>query len=68
VGFKRSTSLPRQRTDRQQTLTLAVFTSGHVGEAYNIGGGVDQTNKELTGLILAECGAGWGQVEYGPDR
>ena len=45
-----------------------VMRKGLPGEAYNIGGGTDLTNKELTGLILTELGAGWDRVEYGPDR
>ncbi|WP_412741224.1 dTDP-glucose 4,6-dehydratase [Krasilnikovia sp. MM14-A1259] len=45
-----------------------VMRRGVPGEAYNIGGGTDLTNKEMTALILAEVGAGWDRVEYGPDR
>ncbi|MBV9026465.1 MAG: dTDP-glucose 4,6-dehydratase [Streptomycetaceae bacterium] len=45
-----------------------VLRGGVPGEVYNIGGGTDLTNKELTGLILRECGANWEAVTYVPDR
>jgi dTDP-glucose 4,6-dehydratase len=45
-----------------------VMRAGLPGEVYNIGGGTDKTNKELTTLILAAVGADWDRVEYGPDR
>ncbi|MEU4659856.1 dTDP-glucose 4,6-dehydratase [Streptomyces sp. NPDC023723] len=45
-----------------------VRTRGRAGEVYNIGGGTELTNKELTGLLLDACGAGWDQVEYVEDR
>ncbi|MGW0536610.1 dTDP-glucose 4,6-dehydratase [Streptomyces sp. NPDC003032] len=41
---------------------------GRAGEIYHIGGGTELTNKELTGLLLEACGAGWEQVEYVADR
>ncbi|MFF2807733.1 dTDP-glucose 4,6-dehydratase [Streptomyces sp. NPDC058000] len=46
----------------------AVRTAGRPGEIYNIGGGTELTNKELTGLLLDACGAGWESVEYVADR
>src|SRR5690606_21623474 len=45
-----------------------VRTQGRPGEVYNIGGGTELTNKELTGLLLDACGAGWDSVEYVEDR
>ena len=45
-----------------------VLTRGRVGETYNIGGGTELTNKELTGLLLAATGADWGRVERVTDR
>ncbi|MFE9296712.1 dTDP-glucose 4,6-dehydratase [Streptomyces niveus] len=45
-----------------------VLSSGVPGEVYNIGGGTDLTNKELTQLILRACDADWDVVTYVPDR
>jgi dTDP-glucose 4,6-dehydratase len=45
-----------------------VRTQGRPGEVYNIGGGTELTNKELTGLLLEACGAGWDMVEHVEDR
>ncbi|MFG3200650.1 dTDP-glucose 4,6-dehydratase [Streptomyces sp. NPDC048192] len=45
-----------------------VRTEGRPGEVYNIGGGTELSNKELTGLLLQACGAGWDRVEYVADR
>lgn len=45
-----------------------VLTSGRPGETYNIGGGTELTNKELTGLLLEATGTNWEQVERVPDR
>ncbi|CAL9341273.1 dTDP-glucose 4,6-dehydratase [Streptomyces sp. enrichment culture] len=45
-----------------------VRTRGRAGEVYNIGGGTELTNKELTGLLLDACGADWDSVEYVEDR
>jgi dTDP-glucose 4,6-dehydratase len=45
-----------------------VRTKGRPGEVYNIGGGTELTNKELTGLLLEACGAGWDMVEHVTDR
>jgi dTDP-glucose 4,6-dehydratase len=41
---------------------------GEPGEFYNIGGGRELTNRELTGLLLDACGVGWEMVEYVEDR
>jgi dTDP-glucose 4,6-dehydratase len=35
---------------------------------YNIGGGTELSNKELTGLLLEACGADWDRVEHVEDR
>ena len=45
-----------------------VLAKGAPGEVYNIGGGTELTNRELTGLLLAACGADWSMVEQVPDR
>ncbi|MFF9472723.1 dTDP-glucose 4,6-dehydratase [Streptomyces roseolus] len=45
-----------------------VRTRGRAGRTYNIGGGTELTNKELTGLLLEACGAGWERVVYVDDR
>jgi dTDP-glucose 4,6-dehydratase len=45
-----------------------VLTGGRAGEIYNIGGGVELTNRELTGRLLELCGVGWDRVRLVPDR
>ncbi|MFS4094469.1 dTDP-glucose 4,6-dehydratase [Streptomyces sp. AF1A] len=45
-----------------------VRTRGRAGEVYNIGGGTELSNRELTGLLLDACGADWDRVEYVADR
>ncbi len=45
-----------------------VLEKGAAGEVYNIGGGTELTNKELTERLLAACGANWDSVEYVTDR
>jgi dTDP-glucose 4,6-dehydratase len=45
-----------------------VLHGGRPGEIYNIGGGTELTNKELTGLLLEATGTGWDRVEQVPDR
>jgi dTDP-glucose 4,6-dehydratase len=45
-----------------------VLAGGRAGEIYNIGGGTELTNRELTGLLLEACGKGWDSVEYVEDR
>ncbi|GAA4789315.1 dTDP-glucose 4,6-dehydratase [Streptomyces ziwulingensis] len=45
-----------------------VRTRGRAGEVYNIGGGTELTNKELTGLLLDACGADWDRVRQVEDR
>ncbi|MFE1149937.1 dTDP-glucose 4,6-dehydratase [Streptomyces albidoflavus] len=54
--------------DHVQGIEL-VRTKGRPGEVYNIGGGTELTNDELTRLLLKECGADWDtSVEYVADR
>ncbi|MFF7330115.1 dTDP-glucose 4,6-dehydratase [Streptomyces sp. NPDC008150] len=45
-----------------------VRAKGRAGEVYNIGGGTELSNRELTGLLLEACGAGWDRVEQVADR
>lgn len=46
----------------------AVLEKGRAGEVYNIGGGTELTNRELTERLLAACGAGWDMVRPVADR
>jgi dTDP-glucose 4,6-dehydratase len=41
---------------------------GRPGHVYNVGGGTELTNKELTARLLESCGAGWDMVERVADR
>ena len=41
---------------------------GRAGEIYNIGGGTELTNKELTGLLLEATGRDWDLVTPVEDR
>lgn len=45
-----------------------VLEAGRGGEIYNIGGGTELTNRELTGLLLDALGADWSSVRQVPDR
>ncbi|MFL6239999.1 MAG: dTDP-glucose 4,6-dehydratase [Actinomycetes bacterium] len=45
-----------------------VLEKGAPGEIYNIGGGRELNNKELTTILLEACGADWSSVEYVVDR
>lgn len=45
-----------------------VAEKGRAGEIYNIGGGTELTNRELTGRLLAAVGAGEEMIERVPDR
>ncbi len=46
-----------------------VLEQGEAGEVYNIGGGIELTNRELTERLLAACGSDWDtSVEYVEDR
>jgi dTDP-glucose 4,6-dehydratase len=41
---------------------------GRPGEVYNIGGGTELTNRELTERLLAACGRDWSSVRRVTDR
>ncbi|MFC7341465.1 dTDP-glucose 4,6-dehydratase [Saccharopolyspora griseoalba] len=45
-----------------------VAESGRAGEIYNIGGGIELTNAELTERLLAEFELGADMIEHVPDR
>jgi dTDP-glucose 4,6-dehydratase len=45
-----------------------VLRKGTIGEIYNIGGGNETTNRELTTMVLANMGVGEEMVEYVQDR
>lgn len=45
-----------------------VRTAGRPGEVYNIGGGTELSNRELTGRLLAATGADWSSVRQVADR
>ena len=45
-----------------------VLRKGTIGEIYNIGGGNETTNRELTSMVLANMGVGEEMVEYVEDR
>ncbi|WP_329334521.1 dTDP-glucose 4,6-dehydratase [Streptomyces sp. NBC_01352] len=45
-----------------------VRTKGRAGEVYNIGGGTELSNTELTGLLLEACGADRDRVDRVADR
>jgi dTDP-glucose 4,6-dehydratase len=46
----------------------SVLTNGDSGEVYNIGGGSELTNNEITSLILEAMGADESSIEYVEDR
>lgn len=45
-----------------------VIAKGLAGESYNIGGGLELTNRELTERVLAAMGATWDSVQPVQDR
>ena len=45
-----------------------VVDNGRAGEIYNIGGGTELTNRDLTFLLLEKCGFGEERVEWVEDR
>ena len=45
-----------------------VLAGGRAGEVYNIGGGTELSNKELTERLLEACGADWSRVDHVADR
>ncbi|MYT21560.1 dTDP-glucose 4,6-dehydratase [Streptomyces sp. SID7760] len=54
-------------SDHCRGIDLAM-RKGRAGEVYNIGGGTELTNKELTGVLLEAAGLGWDMVEQVEDR
>ncbi|MFI7603117.1 dTDP-glucose 4,6-dehydratase [Actinoplanes sp. NPDC049681] len=48
--------------------TALVLTGGRPGEVYHVGGTEELTNKDLTELLLRECGADADRVEHVADR
>ncbi len=53
--------------DHCRGIALAL-TKGRAGEIYNIGGGTEMTNRELTELLLDATGADWSSVVQVEDR
>ena len=45
-----------------------VLENGRPGEVYNIGGGTELTNRELTTKLLHACNASWDSVVSVEDR
>jgi dTDP-glucose 4,6-dehydratase len=45
-----------------------VFRTGEIGQIYNIGGGNEITNRELTDRLLALCGRDESSIDYVADR
>jgi dTDP-glucose 4,6-dehydratase len=45
-----------------------VLVDGRAGEIYNIGGGTELTNKELTEMLLESAGKDWSYVDRVADR
>ncbi|GGR75867.1 dTDP-glucose 4,6-dehydratase [Micromonospora fulviviridis] len=43
-------------------------TRGRAGGIYHLGSGAELTNRDLTGRLLAACGAGWERVRPVADR
>lgn len=46
----------------------AILHSGNAGEVYNIGSGIEKTNREITNLILSHFGFGEEMIEWVKDR
>lgn len=53
--------------DHCRGIALAL-SKGKSGEVYNIGGGTELTNKELTEILLKAIGADWSAVNFVEDR
>jgi len=53
--------------DHCRGIALAL-SKGKSGEVYNIGGGTELTNKELTEILLKATGADWSAVNFVEDR
>ncbi len=54
-------------SDHVRGIHLAL-TKGRAGQVYNIGGGTELSNKELTQRLLDACGADWSSVDNVTDR
>ena len=54
-------------SDHCRGIQLAL-EKGRSGEVYNIGGGTELSNRELTERLLAACGADWSRVDHVTDR
>lgn len=54
-------------TDHCRAVEL-VRAGGRAGEVYNVDGGVELTNRQLTERLLTACGKDWDSVEFVPDR
>ena len=52
--------------DHCHGLALAL-TEGRAGEIYHIGGSVELADRDLTDLVLTECGAGWDRIDMAAD-
>jgi dTDP-glucose 4,6-dehydratase len=48
--------------------TALALLEGRAGEVYHIGGTGELSNRELTGMLLQACGAGWERVVTVADR
>ena len=53
--------------DHCRGIALALV-KGRAGEVYNIGGGTELTNKELTQMLLDATGTDWSRVDHVEDR
>ncbi|MFD3762257.1 dTDP-glucose 4,6-dehydratase [Streptomyces sp. NPDC058622] len=58
----------RLHVDDHCRALLAVLVSGRPGEVYNVGGGAELCDRDVTAAVLAACGAGWDHVEWLVDR
>ncbi|MFJ6935222.1 dTDP-glucose 4,6-dehydratase [Streptomyces sp. NPDC101132] len=45
-----------------------ILHCGRSGEVYNVGGGTELTNEDVTARLLSACDAGWDMVDRVPDR
>ena len=53
--------------DHCRAIALAL-TAGRAGEIYNVAGGTELTNRELTRMLLEATGADWARVDAVADR
>ncbi|OWA01696.1 dTDP-glucose 4,6-dehydratase [Streptomyces sp. CS227] len=47
---------------------FAILRGGRAGRVYNVGGGEELSNRQLTRRLLDACGADWSSVRAVPDR